>query len=154
MEVEVKTKPGFTVLGLAERGKDGPKFIPPLWEKLHARHDEVMEFSKNKLGYGVMANYDEVTEEFDYLAGMEVDPGIQAPEGLTTWDVPDQTYAVIPCTVPTIMEAYQFYHKEWLPNVEYEACMGEPEFELYPEDYEGIETGTLYMYFPIRKVGS
>ena len=154
MDVEVKTKPGFIVLGLLERGKEGPKFIPPLWEKFHTRFDEVKEFSKNRLGFGVMANYDEVTQEFDYLAGIQVEPGTQALEGMTTWDVPDQTYAVIPCTVPTIMEAYQFYRKKWLPNAEYEACIGEPEFELYPEDYEGIETGTVYMYFPIRTVGA
>ncbi len=154
MEVEVKTRSGFTVLGMVERGREGPKFIPPLWEKFNRRFDEVKEFSKNKLGFGVMANYDVETEEFDYLAGIQVDPGTQPPEGLTTWDVPDQTYAVIRCTVPTIMEAYKFYRKEWLPNVKYEACMGEPEFELYPEDFEGIETGPIYMYFPIRKVGS
>ena len=154
MEVEVKTRPGFTVLGLVERGKEGPKFIPPLWDKYFTRWDEVKEMIEDRVAYGVMTNYDEETQEFDYLAGHQVEPGTQAPEGLTTWDLPQQTYAVIPCTVPTIMEAYQFYQKEWLPSVEYEACMGEPEFELYPEDYEGIETGTLYMYFPIRKAGS
>jgi len=154
MEVEIKNKAEFTVMGMVERGKDGPKFVPPLWEKFHTRSDEVMEFTKDRIGYGVMANYDEGTEEFDYLAGVQVKPGSQAPKGMTTWDVPEQTYAVIPCTVPTIMEAYKFYYKEWLPSVEYEACKGKPEFELYPEDYEGIETGTMFMYFPIQKTGS
>jgi AraC family transcriptional regulator len=154
MEVEVKIRPGFTVLGLVERGKEGPKFIPPLWDKYFSRWDEVKEVIKDRVAYGIMTNYDEETKEFDYLAGHQVEPGTKAPEGLTTWDIHEQTYAVIPCTVPTIMEAYQFYNKEWLPNVEYEACLGEPEFELYPEEYEGIETGILFMYFPVRKTGS
>jgi AraC family transcriptional regulator len=151
MEVEIKTKPEFTVMGIVERGADGPKFIPPLWEKYHTRFDEVKEFTKNRIGFGIMANYDQGTKEFDYLAGNQVEPGSEAPEGLTTWDVPEQTYAVIPCTVPTIMEAYQFFHKEWLPKVDFEACEGEPEFELYPEDFNNIETSTMFMYFPIRK---
>jgi predicted transcriptional regulator YdeE len=154
MEIEVKTKPGFTVLGLVERGKEGPKFIPPLWEKYFSRWDDVKDIVKDKAAYGVMANFDEETKEFDYLAGQQVEPDTQAPDELTSWDISEQTYAVIPCTVPTIMEAYQFYHKEWLPNVEYEACQGVPEFELYPEEYEGIETGIMFMYFPIRKSDS
>jgi predicted transcriptional regulator YdeE len=154
MEVEIKTRPGFTVLGLVERGKDGPKFIPPLWEKYFTRWDEVKTTVKGGIAYGVMTNYDEGTKEFDYLAGHEVESGTKALEGLTTWDIPEQTYAVIACTVPTIMEAYQYCYQEWLPSMDYEAVRGVPEFELYPEDYEDIETGLMYMYFPIRKVGS
>jgi AraC family transcriptional regulator len=100
-----------------------------------------------------MTNYDEGTKEFDYLAGHQVEPGAKAPQGLATWDIPEQTYAVIPCTVPTIMEAYQFFHKEWLPNADFEACAGEPEFEFYPEDFDDIQTSTIFMYFPIRKKG-
>jgi AraC family transcriptional regulator len=153
MEAEIKTKPGFTVMGLLERGTDGPKFIPPLWDKYFTRFDEVKGVIKNRIGYGVMANYDEGTKEFDYLAGHQVEPGTEVPEGLTTWDVPDRTYAVIPCTVPTIMEAYQFFYKEWLPTVDYEVCEGEPEFEYYPEDFDNIENSAMFMYFPIRKIG-
>ncbi len=119
MEIEIKTKPGFTVLGILERGKDGPKFIPPLWEKYMTRFNEIVHLIKDRNSYGVMANYDEGTKEFDYLAGHQVEHGTEAPEGLTTWDVPEQTYAVITCTVPTIMEAYQFFHKEWLPKVDF-----------------------------------
>ncbi|MFQ5819477.1 MAG: hypothetical protein ACE5I5_05780 [Candidatus Heimdallarchaeota archaeon] len=31
MDVEIVTKAAFTVLGMVERGKNGPTFIPPLW---------------------------------------------------------------------------------------------------------------------------
>jgi predicted transcriptional regulator YdeE len=151
MKVEIRNKPAFTVLGLVERGIDGPKFIPPLWDKYMSRYDEVKEFIKDRNSYGIMANYDEVTKEFDYLAGHQVDPGTEAPGGLTTWDVPEQTYAVIPCTVPTIIDAYRFFQQEWLPTADYAAHQGEPEFEFYPQDFHSIETSKMFMYFPIQK---
>ena len=148
MEVNIVTKSAFTVLGIVERGKNGPEFIPPLWERFMKRHDDVKDMTESSIGYGVMDNFDESTGEFDYLAGYEVKPGTESPKGMTVWSVPKQTYAVIACTVPTIMEAYKFF-REWLSRETYQRAKG-PEFELYPEDYQNIETDTVYMYFPIR----
>ncbi len=150
MDVEIVTKPAFTVLGMVERGKNGPKFIPPLWERYMKRFDEIKNKRKSNVGYGVMDNYDKAIEEFDYLAGIEVEPGTEAPEGFTIWDIPNQTYAVIACTIPTIGEVYQFFYQEWLPKEGYQRADG-PEFEFYPENFENKETDTIYLYLPIKK---
>lgn len=150
MNVEIVTKPAFTVLGMVERGKNGPKFIHPLWERYMKRFDDIKNKRKSNVGYGVMDNYDNATEEFDYLAGIEVEPGTEAPEGFTTWDIPNQTYAVIACTIPTIGEVYQLFYQEWLPKEGYQRTDG-PEFEFYPENFENIETDTIFLYLPIKK---
>jgi len=77
-----------------------------------------------------------------------VKPETKPPEGMTAWNIPKQTYAVIACTVPTIMKAYRFF-REWLSKEDYQPAKG-PEFELYPENYRNVETDTMYMYFPIE----
>lgn len=148
--MEIVTKPAFTVLGMVKRGKNGPKFIPPLWERYMKRFDEIKNMRKSNIGYGVMDNFDKSTKEFDYLAGIEVEPGTEAPESFTIWNIPKQTYAVMTCTIPTIGEAYQFFDREWLPQEGYQRADG-PEFEFYPENFEKIETDTIYLYLPIKK---
>jgi len=152
MEVEIVTKPEFTVLGLLARGKVGPEFIPPLWDRLFVRINEIQNKIKSRIGYGVMSNYDETTKEFNYLAGFDVESGIEVPEGMIIWKVPDQTYAVIRCTIPTIMQAYQFFAQEWSLKEGYQRASG-PEFEFYPENFnpEEEETSMIYLYIPIKK---
>jgi predicted transcriptional regulator YdeE len=150
MEITVQTKPAFTVLGMVERGKNGPEFIPSLWGRFEQRFDEIKEMIISGESYGVMDNYDETTKEFDYLAGVKVEAGTPSPEGMSVWDIPEQAYAVMACTVPTTKKAYEYYRSEWLPQSEYTTGTG-PEFELYPEDYREIETDTVYLYFPLKK---
>ncbi|MGD8566018.1 MAG: GyrI-like domain-containing protein [Candidatus Bathyarchaeota archaeon] len=151
MENKIELKPAFAVLGIMKRGKDGKKFIPPLWEKFSKQyHEKTRNLRKSNVGYGVMTNYDPQTKEFDYLAGVEVNPDTKAPKGMTIWNIPDQTYVKITCTVPTIMKAVEFFQKQWLPNQGYQPVEG-PEFEYYPEEYQNVETDTMYMYFPIKK---
>jgi len=71
MEVEIVTKSAFTVLGIVKRDKNGPKFIPPLWERFMKRYDEIRNMTESSVGYGVMDNYDESTKELIILLGMK-----------------------------------------------------------------------------------
>lgn len=148
MEVKIEKKPRFKVLGVAGRGSDGPSFIPSLWERLNKKEVDIWHLFKSTAeGYGVMDNYDPATKELDYLAGHESEPGTEAPEGMVTWDVPEQTYAVIQCTIETIMDAYRYF-TEWCCDKGYLRKKG-PEFEFYPRNW--LETGLIYMCFPIQK---
>jgi predicted transcriptional regulator YdeE len=148
MEVKIENRPRFTVLGITGRGSNGPSFIPPLWELLNKKEIDIWHLFKSTTdGYGVMDNYDPETQELDYLAGHEAEPGTIAPEGLTTWDVPEETYAVIQCTIKTIMDAYRHF-TEWCSDKGHLRKEG-PEFEYYPEGWR--ETGLIYVYFPIEK---
>jgi len=59
------------------------------------------------------------------------------PEGMVSRQVPEQTYAVFPCTLETIHEMYQYAFQTWLPQSDYQAGDG-PDFELYDEDFRSI----------------
>lgn len=153
MDAKIETRPRFTVLGLAKRGDahSGPTWIPPMWDELFSQYGEQLKtFTKSGPGYGVMDRYDSETHTFEYLAGFETEPGTKAPEGLSTWEVPEQTYAVIRCTIKTIGDAYTFFQQEWLPEAGYQRGAG-AEFEFYGEEFHGGEDEPMHMYFPIEK---
>jgi predicted transcriptional regulator YdeE len=151
MEAKVEIKHAFTVLGIMKRGVDGTKFIPSLWDRFFKHyHEKTRNLRKSNACYGVMKNYDPQTKEFDYLAGFEVDPETTVPNEMIAWNVPNQTYVGIACTVPTIRKAVEFYQKQWLSNRCYQPAEG-PEFEYYPEEFKNVETDTMYIYYPIKK---
>ncbi len=153
MEAKIETRPAFTVLGLTRRGDahSGPQWIPPMWDELFSQYGEQMqELAESGPTYGVMDRYDSETETFEYLAGLQAKPGIEAPEGLATWEIPAQTYAVIKCTIKTIGDAYTFFNQEWLPEAGYQRGAG-PEFEFYGEEFHGGDEEPMYMYLPIVK---
>jgi predicted transcriptional regulator YdeE len=153
VDIKVELKPGFTILGMVERGKKGPQFIPPLWQKFFVRTGEITGLKKSGGAYGVMRNYDGDTGEFDYLAGFEVKPGTNPPEGMVTWDIPELTYAVISCTIGKISEAYRFFYDQWLPVHGYNHDRSpEGGFEYYFEEYSyEDQNDPMGLYFPVEK---
>ena len=98
------------------------------------------------VSYGVMDNYDEESGDFDYIAGVEVSSVGTIPEGMVSHAVPDQTYAVFKCTLPTLHQAFQHAYREWFPESGYMRIKG-PEFEWYNEEFHVDET--LYLYIPL-----
>ena len=106
MEPKIVTKPAFTVVGMKYRGRNEQNEIPQLWERFMPRAQEVTPKANPRQYYGVMDNFDEKTREFDYLAGFEVDGASKVPSGMESWQVPEQTYAVFPCNLKSIKEAF------------------------------------------------
>jgi AraC family transcriptional regulator len=150
MEPKIVTKPTFTVVGMKYRGKNEKNEIPQLWEKFMPRAGEIKQRA-NPFGYGVMDNYDEKTGEFDYLAGVEVQNVSDAPEGMESWQVPEQTYAAFPCNLKNIKETFQQIYHEWLPQSGYQRTDG-PEFEYYDESFRPDQGKLdLFIYIPVRK---
>lgn len=156
MEVEIKTRPAFAVLGIEGCGDadKGPEWIGPLWEKAFKRFDEIRDLVKSdKERWGLLSATDEYLgvwkKEGRYLAGWEVEPDTKAPEGWTVWDVPEQMYAVVACTWATYLEAFQFVLQQFLPREGYEQ-VGELR-EFYPEEFHDIERNTIYLYFPVKE---
>ena len=149
MEPEIKSKPAFTVVGMKYRGKNKEDEIPQLWIKFGRRMNEI----KHRIGpgYGVMDNYDEKSGEFDYVAGVGVDSSADIPEDMVKIDIPEQTYAVFTCTLPTLDKTFHHAYKTWLPQSGYNRVDG-PEFELYDETFNPIdEASLLYIYIPVVK---
>lgn len=150
MEPKIVTRPGFTVVGMLYHGKNEKGEIPQMWGQFIPRVDEIKHKVNPHVAYGVIGNFDESSGEFDYVAGLEVESIAGIPEGMVSWEVPEQTYAVFTCTLPTLMEAFQHAYKTWLPQSGYSRAGG-PEFELYDENFDPEdESSEMYIYIPIE----
>ena len=150
MQPNIVTKPAFTVVGMKYHGKNEHNEIPRLWRKFGPHMHEIYYVRQPDVSYGVMGNYDEETGEFDYLAAVEVVRASELAEGLVSWSIPTQTYAVFPCTLSTIREIYDSIYQEWLPTSGYQHATG-PEFELYDEHFDVNDTtSTMFIYIPVK----
>lgn len=151
MEPKIVSRPAFTVVGMKYHGKPEQNEISNLWSGFGPREGEIKHKADPHVCCGVMGNYDETSGEFDYVAGFEVESILDIPDGMVSWDVPEQTYAVFTCTLPTIGKAYDYVHNKWLPGSGYRHAAG-PEFELYDEEFDPEDPKSeMYIYIPIDK---
>ncbi len=147
MEPKIVTRPAFKVVGMLYEGKNENNEISGLWDHFIPRIDDVEDKSGD--AYGVCGNV-QPDGSFQYLAGIEVSQVEDQPADMSHWRVPEQTYAVFPCTLQNVRETYHHAYHNWLPQSDYERVDG-PDFELYPEDFNP-ETGTgMYIYIPITQ---
>ena len=152
MEPKIVKKRGFMVVGAKKRLKTGETAeIPQLWGELMQRMHEINHLVNDGNSYGVMANYDEATEAFDYIAAFEVSEVADVPEGLVSLEIPPHTYAIFPSTMAKIGETYDTIYQEWLPQSEYEHAYT-PEFELYPPTFDPEEAASEFqIYIPVKE---
>jgi len=149
MEPRIIERAPFFVVGLQYHGRSTSGEIPQLWRQLAARIHEIA--SPSPATYGVVGDVDSESGELDYLAGLQVDPAVPVPEGMSSWEIPGGLYAVVLCTLNTIAPAFSQVYDVWLPNSEYERIDG-PEFELYGPDYEpGNNDSPMYIYIPVAR---
>ena len=149
MEPKIVNRPAFTVIGLTVRAKGGSSEFPGLWEKLIPRVGEI-QGRQGDVAYGVIDNFDEAAGEMDYTAGYGVDPSETPPEGMIKVNIPEQTYAVFDCTLPTLMDALDQAYGAWLPNAAYRKAQG-PELEFYGEDFNPSDPDSpMSIYVPIK----
>jgi predicted transcriptional regulator YdeE len=149
MEPKIVTKPAFTVVGMSYHGKNQNNEIPQLWGEFIPRAGEIKHVTNPHLAYGVCGELEE-DGAFKYVAGFGVDDAADIPEGMVSWEVPEQTYAIFPCTLKTIHETYKYSFKTWLPQSDYQAGDG-PDFELYDENFNPeVEGSEMYIYVPIK----
>ena len=150
MDPQIIKRSAFHVVGLKYRGRNENQEIPQLWREYGARWEDIQHVLNPEIAYGVMDNYDPGCGEFDYVAAMEVERIEDVPEGMVGWEVPAQTYAIFPCTLPKIREAYDDAQR-WLSESPYEHTGG-IEFELYDENFNPQDpTSEFYYYMPIRE---
>ena len=150
MEHKIISRPGFTVIGLKHHGKNENNEIPQMWGEFMPRAGEIKHVVNPHVAYGVCGKMDESTGEFDYVAGFEVDSIADIPEGMVSWEMPERTYAVFTCTLPTLGETFQQIYKTWLPQSGYQHADG-PEFELYDENFDSQDQSSeMYIYIPIK----
>ncbi len=150
VEPQIISKAAFTVVGMKYRGKNLNNEIAQMWGEFNPRMEEIKHKADPGGCYGVCSDTgpDGV---FEYVAGFEVSRAADVPDGMVSWDVPAQKYAVFPCTLKTIHQAYQYAFETWLPQSGYQRGDG-PDFELYGEEFEPNVEGAdqLHIYVPIK----
>jgi predicted transcriptional regulator YdeE/DNA-binding transcriptional MerR regulator len=150
LEPKIVQREAFTVVGMEYRGKNENNEIKDMWDLFAPRMGEIKHPIWQWGSYGVCRDMPE-EGGLHYLAGVEVEQVEDVPDGMTVWTVPEQTYAVFPCTLPTLHDAYRYAFEEWLPQSGYRRGDG-PDFELYTEEFEPDDpASTMYIYVPIRK---
>ncbi len=147
MEPKIVSKVAFTAVGMLYHGKNENNEIAQLWAQFNPRIPEIQHIVDG--AFGVCGNTQE-NGEFDYMAGFAVSSTEAVPQGMQTWEVPAQKYAVFPCTLKTIGETYKYAFETWLPGSGYKYTEG-PDFEYYDEDFDPQQEGSvLYIYVPIQ----
>jgi AraC family transcriptional regulator len=150
VEPKIVQRAAFTVVGLLHSGKNEHNKIPKMWEALGPRFPEIQHVAKPDIAYGVIDNFDEGRGTFDYLAGIEVGRAADLPEGMASWEVPEATYAVFTCRLPTLGETHTRIHSTWLPESGYERTRG-PELELYDEDFDPRDASSkMEIHIPVK----
>ncbi len=148
VQPQIVNKQDFKVVGLRFRGNHDGGEIKALWDQFRERMEELQAADAGD-AYGVMDNFDYEKGEYDYLAGLQVDTDEQAPEGMETWHVPAQNYAVFPTSVSSLMDAYEA-SESWFPTSNYRRAPG-PEFERYGKDDNPADPDSpLRLYIPVE----
>lgn len=150
MDIKIEKKPAFTVVGMKYHGQGPSPKIPQLWGEFLQRVSEIGNRTNENLCYGAEDNYDEATNEFDYLACVEVDQADNVPAGMEQWQIPANTYAIFPTSLPDINETFASIDAK-LADSGLERLPA-PEFELYDETFDNQDpTSLLYIYVPVKE---
>lgn len=146
MEEKIVTLPAFTAVGLPYHGKNQNGEIAQVWGKLNTRVSEIEH--KTGVAYGVCGDMDE-NGRINYLAGFAVSDANNLPDGMSSWAVPAQKYAVFPCTLQTIQQTFHHIFETWFPQSGYQKAEG-PDLEVYGEEFDP-ETGEgMAIYMPVK----
>jgi AraC family transcriptional regulator len=149
MQIKIVERTLFTVIGLKYRGRNENNEIPQLWQALGPRTGEIENMVDHTAAYGISANVDMETREFDYIAGFEASSAEVVPEGMVAFEVPGGKYAVFATTLPKIGETFDQAYHTWLPEAGHQPTGG-PEFELYDERFDPQDPDSEFdLYIPI-----
>jgi predicted transcriptional regulator YdeE len=135
-ELQIVERPAMTVVGMLYHGPGMSPEIPQMWEKFGPRMETIEQSVNPMVSYGVCGNMDMQTNEFDYLAAVEVEDGAPVPEGMVRWEVPGGAYAMIPATLTTIGDAYHLA-ESLIPDAGYRR-VANVDYELYDERFDPI----------------
>ena len=154
MNIEVISKPAFSVIGKEGSTADGECFVQGLWAEANAHFDEVEHLAKQDengvpVGFwGAMTDCSRAFRPWEdgfsrglYLAGMECADDALAPEGWVKWMIPGFEYLRAECSSQTLFADMLRY-------------LAERGMELVGavQDFTDPKTGGNYMLFPTKRL--
>ncbi len=149
MNPKFVTEPAFTVVGLRMRTQPMTDAIPQLWQTLTERDAEIAHKAQPEVYFGLMQALDDEMSQINYMAGCKVTRVDELVDGLESWDVPAQTYAVFDATLPTLNETYDKIYTQWQPSAESEP-LRTPFFERYGPDFDAsVPDSKIEIFIPI-----
>ena len=154
MKMESCIKESFSVIGKEGSTEDGAGFVQNLWSDANSHFAEVEHLAKKDKGenlvgiWGAMTDFSRTFQPWEdgfskglYLAGIECHNDAEPPKGWTKWVIPSFEYIYVERDHDTVfseMIAYLEEHNMTLAGAVH--------------DFTCPETGTSYMYFPIRRL--
>ncbi|MHC1747367.1 MAG: AraC family transcriptional regulator [Cellulosilyticaceae bacterium] len=152
MKLEKCTKESFVIIGKEGSTNDGVGFIEKLWGNANKNFNEVAHLAKkddngNIVGiWGAMSDFSHSFNPWEnnfsqglYLAGIECNNDAQAPCGWTKWIVPGYEYMYVEReSDDTFINVIKYLQEN---NISLVGAV---------HDFNCPETGTGYMFFPIR----
>ena len=154
MKIENCIKESFSVIGKEGSSEGGSGFVQSLWVDANAHFAEIAHLAKkdetgNLAGiWGTMTDFSRTFQPWEdgfskglYLAGVECEDDAQPPESWTKWTVPAFEYLRVVCDHDRVfpeMIAYLQEHGITLAGAVH--------------DFTCPQSGTNYMYFPIRRL--
>jgi len=150
MEPEILNRSESTVLGVTARINPSQADYKSIWEQqFMPRHAEIVERAMDKSYYGVYYGTDQ-PGMVDFIAGMAVQPGREAPEGLTQRHVPAGLYARFLCKMSAIGPTWGAIYSQWLPSSEWAEDETRPALEHYPPEAMGPES-TVEIFVALKR---
>lgn len=154
MNIDMISKPAFSVIGKEGSTADGVDFIQRLWAEANARFDEVANLAKRDengipVGFwGAMTDFSCSFRPWEdgfsrglYLAGVECEDDAVVPEGWVKWTIPGFEYLRAECTSQTVFADMLEYLKE--QGMELAGAV---------QDFTDPKTGRNYMLFPTKRL--
>ena len=139
----------FAVLGVLtriRRGSESPELFGRIWKAFESHRREIEPVATRRVYVGVSFPTSE-EDATDYLAGMIVADGTEAPDGLELRTVSGGHYAVFESPVDSIGASYQHVFGVWLPGAAVEFDAVRAAFEEYPEN---TPEPPVRLFIPVR----
>lgn len=154
MNIEIRRKEAFAVIGKEGSTADGAGFIGRLWEDANAHFEEIRHLARTDENgapvgiWGAMSDFSRSflpwEEDFSkglYLAGAECAIDADAPDGWVKWIVPAYEYRIAECENDrTFADTLQYLKENGL------SLAGAV------HDFTDPTTGKSYLFFPVEKL--
>ncbi len=149
-EPRIVQREAFRVVGMQITTNPMAGEIPALWQRFVPRMAEVPDIAEPKVSYGAMQNFDPQKGTLEYMAGVSVSSLAHMPDGMTSMDVPPNTYAVFEATLASIGDVFCQIYETWLPTSNFEHVKA-PYFERYDERFDpAVSNSVIEVYVPVK----